>query len=450
MSKEAREKRAFPRVKVHSAVDISGHTIAEAIDVSELGVCFSAQEQVASPVITLQIRFPDRETELKAKAKLVWSRDVEGGVSLYGVEFVGLNKNKKAALREELINTQISNLLKDIRNEEVRGHVSHFFHEDILNYIREVSQIIPKLTKQKDYSLPLEKEIEHLTNKVLLKAYCLELMLVDKSVLQKIKDNFRHLIGTWIYKSAIVKHAFDKPRGHSEDYKMLETIYNNKPISKNIGVYFDAVFLKSPYAVGLRIRKKYIQAMLKDIITESKESHLKIMSIGCGPSREIRELFPELHRKIHVTFSCVDADEEALGFSKDTLLIDAPKNTAFSFVREDVTNIIKGKSLLESEEKQDVIYSMGMMDYLPDRAFKKLITTLCELLNEGGKLIITHKNKEKTIPPIGPDWFCGWTTVGRDKEQVVELIRDSGVPVSALSIESDDFGYIHYFSVIKQ
>jgi len=449
MAKVSEERRSYPRIKSNLKVGILNDIIGNSVDLSENGLSFNSAEVISSPVISLKINFPNKELEFKTDAKLVWKRDLEEGKSLYGVEFVELKENQKVALRKELIKIQIDGLLNEIKDPEAKKQVSDFFLKDILYYISEFDKL--KLSLRKEFSEEIERKIDHLHTQILLKGDCLDILLSDKPIMQKVKDNFRQLIGAWVYKSAIVKRAFEKPRGYPGDYKMLEIVYDNKPISRNIaGVFFDTNFLKSPYAVAVRIRKDRLREMLLDFLNVTKLNKVNILNIACGSCREIRELIPNLQTNSSIIFHCLDWDEEALRFSQDTLLPIRPKNVEFKFIKEDVMNLIRNEANIQSIGKQDLIYSIGLIDYLPDRVLKKLIFALYQLLEKNGNLILTHKNREKTFPPIPPDWFCDWKFVSRNKEEVVKLFYTCGISRFSLSIASDDFEYIYYFTLTKK
>ena len=367
----------------------------------------------------------------------------------YGMASLGLSETQRVKSLTESIKTQISGLLNEIKSREAKKQVSHFFLKDLLEYMEKIIELSSSISKQKEYSLELERKLDQLDTQILLKGYCLEELLSDRKNMQKVKENFRHLIGTWAYKSVIMKRAFEKPRGYPGDYRMLEIVYDNKPISKNIGVYFDNYFLKNPYAIAVRIRKDRLREMLINFLNETKLSKASILNIACGPCREIKELLPDLKTQNTIVFACLDWDEEALKFSQDSLMPLKPKNVEFKFIKEDIMNIIKNANVVQSLGKQNLIYSIGLIDYLPDIALQKLIFILYQLLQKDGKLILTHKNREKTFPPIPPDWFCDWKFVSRNKEEVIKLFYDSEISDFSLSTESDDFEYIYYFTITK-
>jgi hypothetical protein len=224
MAKFLEEKRAYPRVKSNVKVEMAKNSSADSVDLSEGGLSLSSVETIASPTLSLRINFADKKLDFKTNAKLVWKRNLEDGSSLYGMEFVNLNEIQKKSLREELIKIQTQDLLESIKDAETKKQVSNFFLQDVLNYISEIIALVPHLSKQ-DYSMDLEKKLDQLNTQILLKGYCLEELLSDKTVMQRIKENFRQLVGVWVYKSVIVKRGFDKPRGYRGDYHMLDIVY---------------------------------------------------------------------------------------------------------------------------------------------------------------------------------------------------------------------------------
>lgn len=449
MGKLSEDRRIHPRIGIKYQVEVAKTITAKASDLSEAGLCFSTPETISSPTMTLKINFPNEKEGFKSTARLVWKRDIEDGSFSYGVEFVDLNETQKASLREELIKAQTAELIEGIKSPEVRQQVSHFFFEDVLSYTNEMVKLIQSATNTKEYSLEIEKKFDQINSQILLKGYCLEELLADKKIMQQIKDSFRKLVGVWVYKSLIVRRGFEKPRGYAGDYEMLEIVYNDKPLSRGLGKYFDNNFLKSPYAVAVRIRKDRLREILQEYIDSAKAEKVRILDIACGSSREIRELLLRTKTKNEVIITCLDWDNEALKFSQDALLPNKPKNINLKFVQEDVMNLTKNGKAEEGCGRQNLIYSIGLIDYIPDRMLKKLIQAWYQLLLPGGKLILTHKNREKTFPPLPPDWFCDWKFVPRNREEAIKLFYDCGMPGFSLSWESDEFGYIYYFTITK-
>ncbi len=450
MKHKQSEKRHYPRAKENLKIKISPDKSGDTIDLCEGGLSFSSSETITGPMVSLQVFIKGKKTQLQLDAKLLWEKKDAEGRSFYGVEFLNLAEQQKEILRKEVIMSQIKELLNEVEDAGVYALISEFFLNDMLRYINEITEIIRRLAGKKEYSVEAENELDKLNTDILLKGYRLEGLIPDKKIMQKIKDNFRKLTGALIYKSVIVKRAYEKPLGYSGDYKMLEIVYENKPISDGVGVYFDNNFLKSPYAVAVRIRKDMMRDMLLDMINRSDKEIFRVLNIACGSCREIRELLPGVKTKSKVVFNCFDWDEEALRYSQEVLSQAVHKNFSLNYIKEDVMNLIKNPSVLRAIGTQELIYSIGLIDYLPDRVLKKLIFVLFNLLGKNGKLILTHKNREKTFPPLPPDWFCDWKFVPRNKDEVVRLLHSCGISGFQLHSDTFDFGYIYFFSIFKK
>lgn len=358
-------------------------------------------------------------------------------------------RSKKINVSQDPIRAKLNILLEENNEDRIKELISRFFLQDVSFYINEVTALNNSLLGQEGHPKELEKRFVFLTDEILLKGYELEKALSDKKIMEKVKDSFRQLVGAWVYTGAIVKRAFEKPRGYPGDYEMLEIVYNNKPVSEGIGWYCDKYFLQNPYAVAVRIRKDRLRELVEDYINVAGLNSINILNIACGSCREIRELITGVSSPKPVTFTCLDWDKEALSFSEAELLKQAAKDIKFNFVKEDVMRIVKDNTCLQSYGEPNLIYSIGLIDYLPDRILKRLIRSLYSLLQDGGSMILTHKNRERTFPPLAPDWFCDWKFVPRNKEEITHLFYDCGIPRTRLTCESDDFEYIYYFTIIK-
>jgi hypothetical protein len=105
---------------------------------------------------------------------------------------------------------------------------------------------------------------------------------------------------------------------------------------------------------------------------------------------------------------------------------DLPSNIKFDFLRENILNLAKNENNKNILRGQNLIYSIGLADYLPDRVLKNLMQFCIELLDSGGKFIITHKDIER-CHPVSPDWFCDWSFYSRNEGNLVSLVKSIGI-----------------------
>lgn len=419
------DRRALPRIKaviplkLESSEDLS----ARLVDVGDKGICFSTLKPLSEKDYIVKMKFPSQDITVKANIK--WSRaNSEDNRVLHGATISTSSKNDIKTIRKYMVSRKFKSIVKGMKNKEERRMVLRFAkqYRDYLFSLFEISNSLEekKIKKEEAY-----KSVSSLTDDILNKGNYLDEVINNKRLMDKLKHEFRVLTSSWAYKSQIVKRSQDKPRGYPGDYETLEIIYDRKIFSPDseMGYYFDRYFLSNPYAEAVRNRKDMMREILEKLIA-NKNSEIKILNIACGSSREIRELFKNNAQgliKKKILLSCVDWDEDALCFSKEKLQ-GLPNNVKFNFIKENIMNFVKGFDLSRIDGKQDVIYSIGLMDYLPNRLFGTLMQSLFKLLKDKGQLIVAHKDISK-YKPLPPNWFCDWNFYSRDKEVVLNLIR---------------------------
>jgi hypothetical protein len=175
-----------------------------------------------------------------------------------------------------------------------------------------------------------------------------------------------------------------------------------------------------------------------------------MLNVACGPSREIRELLsiPDLPSRKKLIFTGLDNDEESLKFSQSKFK-DLPANMQVRLLNENVLNIFRDKKYYDLIGKQDIIYILGLTEYLPDRIFRKLTGFLFTLLNDKGMLVITYKDEAITFPSLPPEWLCDWAFIKRDKDDLVNTAKELGSNKCSLKIEREGTGYIYFLILTK-
>lgn len=450
MEKISEEQRLSARVKASLNVGLPKKTSAQTLDLSEGGAALSSSGLIPPlaeiPNFSLQINFPGYKAKIRACARLVWRNDLDNGQAVCGVEFIGLKESQKSRLRREIIKLQAGRLLTLVSENEKKENISEFFLKDVYSYIGELVNLSARIRGQESFSAAHYAKLNHLNNQIVLKGYCLEELVADEEVMINVRKNFRCLAGPWVYKSGIMKRALEKPRGYPGDYLLLEELYNNRPTASGIGFYFDKYFLNSPYALAIRQRKNKIRETVQSEISGSKSDIIRIFDVGSGSCRHIRELPHTAFRRKTVEFSCLDWDSEALEFCRREVK-DLPANVKFSFIRKDIKELVRAKSF--SCEKQDLIYVAGLADFLTERLLKSFLRFFYAMLKPGGKLVLTHKNREKTFAPLAPRWFCDLNFIERDKDEITKLIYNCGIKDFSFSNASDEFNETLFFTLLK-
>lgn len=326
----------------------------------------------------------------------------------------------------DTVTQEINDILLMTDDKKISRKISNFFMKDVKVYSEKLNKLEREIETGNSSLNEANRIFSSLTNGIIRRAEELE-KVVNGLILRNIKEAFRRiLINGPVYKSLIVKRGLDKPRGYPGDYRIIETFYENKPISKGIGFCSDKYFLKDDYVRAVRDRKDDMKELLYSFIKNSKLPSINILNLGCGSCREIRELLLQNYKtERKITFTLVDQDEEALRFSEDEfkrISKHIPKNTKFKFIKENIYNLLGDKKNKNILKEYNMIYSIGLADYLPDIFLGRLIKSCFELLGSKGKLIIAHKNI-KAYKASAPDWFGNWHFFPRNRQDLVGIIK---------------------------
>lgn len=290
--------------------------------------------------------------------------------------------------------------------------------EEVRDYLKEVDCLIQQGSpvEENNFFESLNSYVERLNHRLMF--------IKEKKSHYKIKKIFRNYIQEYLLRSPLFRLGYLKPKGYSGDFMMLEGIYNNRPIAKdvNIGYFLDKYFLQVEYVNVVRERKDKMKEILKGFINKNSKKNLKILNLACGGCRELRELFLKdfiINKKIN--FVLVDQDKECLDFSKRELLKTAPNNFKFNFEKRHVLFCLQNDEFLKRYGDFDLIYSIGLVDYLPDAVLGALIKCAFYRITSQGKVIIAHKNVTE-YPSLISDWMCDWNFVPRNTKDIRRLV----------------------------
>lgn len=327
------------------------------------------------------------------------------------------------------------------------------FGKKVKDFKTKVYQIYGLYKKNKFSLNECRDSIKKEFDNIAYAGYNLEQALSDEKIIKKIKKNFRGVLEGLLFRSKFGKRAQSKPRGYPGDYKMIEFMYNNKPTSIGIGRFLDFYILENPYVVAVRNRKDKMRGIIEKFISTSSKSCPRILNFGSGGCREIREISSQLMRvaiQKKIIFNFVDQDNKALNFSNKKIYEKFNELTPFRFHNENILNIlIHKKDFLKLIGKQDLIYSIGVTDYLPDSILKSLFSLCLDLLSKNGTIVFAHKDRDSYNPaPI--DWFCDWRFYPRNEKYVIRLMKKVGSHKFNIKTDREPSGNIMFFTITKK
>lgn len=225
---------------------------------------------------------------------------------------------------------------------------------------------------------------------------------------------------------------YSKPRGYAGDYLSIERYYENQSSGAGrLGPAIDRAFLDLPASQAVRNRLGLLIDQIGETVATTAGDVTKVTSLACGPARELFDYYDKSEQPKALQTTLIDMDLQALSFVADKR--DRKGLTKqMRLVNENLIYLAAGRSQSDLEP-QDLIYSVGLVDYLADQHVVALIDFCHDTLRPGGRLILGNfhtSNPEKAMM----DYLVDWRLIHRTEDDVNTLYEQSkfGKPCSRI------------------
>ena len=249
-----------------------------------------------------------------------------------------------------------------------------------------------------------------------------------------------HPLFELIQEDPLSRRIYEKPRGYAGDARMMDLIYKTAQPSgaSDTGRRVYDFITDRDCAHGARARKERLADLLHS--TTSELDAPEILSVACGHMRETQLLPTEqLNRASRIV--AFDQDEESLAEVSRTM----EGCEALSVVPGSVRRLIAGRHELGSF---DLIYSLGLYDYLDQRTAKRLTQVLFDALKPGGRLVIANYLPNKTSGLM--EAFLDWELVYRSSDEIIDIAAELDPErIDQLSYSEEHTGTIGFLELRK-
>ena len=244
--------------------------------------------------------------------------------------------------------------------------------------------------------------------------------------------------------SAFMERTNLKPRGYAGDATMMQMIYDDR--CEGAWVFNKLMHrhpVQHPAATAVRNRRVLIPRLLQAHLAHSKADPFRLLSVACGPARELEDIFATPAEAQRFELTLLDQDDEALAAARTTIeRVGQPRKLAL--VNDSVRTLLKDRAATDRWGRFDFIYSMGLFDYLTPPVAKAVLARLYELLEPGGALVVGNyhvKNPSRFYMAYWLDWVLYYRT----EEEFVALAE--GLPEANVKVGFDDTGCQMFLTV---
>ena len=249
--------------------------------------------------------------------------------------------------------------------------------------------------------------------------------------------SLEHHVGAFVFRetypyfglSRLVDRSYVKPRGYAGDYLTVQMVYDNDPGGdRRLGPYIDRWVLDIPASRAVKNRRQLTRDIILDVARANDGRPTRITSLACGPARELFDVLgDDEHPDLRVT--CVDIDNEALTYTQNIAHRTGVTDN-ISWVQANVVRLALRREAMQLRN-QDLVYSVGLIDYLRDDLVVKLLDWIYDRLRPGGTAMVGNfdvGNPNKTFM----DHMLDWKLFHRVAQDLVNLFARSkfgAVPV---------------------
>jgi len=225
----------------------------------------------------------------------------------------------------------------------------------------------------------------------------------------------------YFMRSRFAERAYYKPKGYPGDYLMMEMIYKNQPRGDGkFGTIADSWLLKSAPAQAVRGRRRLMGELLhvQSRARIGNGDPVRIANLACGSCRELFDFLSTCDYSEKIDALCVDIDPDALQYVNNYVNVFHHR-AGVRFLNENLVKWALGRAR-QDFPSQDIIYCVGLADYLQPPFLLRLIRRCFEQLRPGGVLILGNFGTDNPDRAFMEN-ILSWHLVHRSGEQLAGI-----------------------------
>jgi extracellular factor (EF) 3-hydroxypalmitic acid methyl ester biosynthesis protein len=249
-------------------------------------------------------------------------------------------------------------------------------------------------------------------------------IMADEFALRATKRFTEMVLTPEFMMGAIWSRSYKKPLGYPGDFEIMNMVYDWRREG-------DRPFDQLVHRVGLDVAECIATRMVmmresiaRTVSNSATGATTRIASLGCGSAREVIDYLKLRALPASVNFTLIDQDEGALSGIYERTYADVTRlrgQANVSCLHASFSDLLKTGELFGKLPPQNLIYSVGLIDYLSHRRARALVTSLYTQLAPGGMLIVGNmfRNDMSNLWPM--EFICDWSVNYRDDGEMRAL-----------------------------
>lgn len=409
----------------------------------------------------LPIRIIHRGLVLHEALTEVRRTENEGNKYLVAVQIVDhpvvipdlIDRYHKQRLRTQLDSRKLDS--QEIVPQEYKA-----FCADVVYMIRNYRAVIEGYnltlgTSESDDALTyFEEKINPQWREIEINGAALTLKIMDDPDKLKAYKEYTELTVTPEFLDGPIFHrSYFKPRGFPGDSEIMGYIYDQ-------GRLGDTPFGQICHHIGvvsgtfLDTRMDMMRDKLLDFgnrrVLENPGQPVRIANLGAGAAREVSSLLRDSRFDTPIEFTLIDQDNIALKqayqetFSR---LRGFTNGTSLNCVHVSFKELMMAGKLFKTLQPQDMIYTLGLMDYFKTPMARLFAKSVYEQLAPGGEMVLANMRQCPETVRWLLEFVVDWSLIYRTEEELVSLVSDLGA--ESFSVDQDLTGQVYLVTARK-
>jgi hypothetical protein len=248
-------------------------------------------------------------------------------------------------------------------------------------------------------------------------------IMANREVLEATKAFTEVVVTPVMRRGAIWDRGYAKPLGYPGDFEVMNQVYDWERRGTNV---YEMLLHRLGLEVGefVKTRMEVVRANIGMVVQEKGNARAaRVLSLGSGPAREV-ELFlgSAALKNRRVEFTLIDQEQAALSYAIEKTyphVLSAKGHARVQCLNMSFTDILRGTGGFSNLPPQDLIYSVGLLDYLADRRAQALTRRLYESLDSGGLLIVGNMNETPASSLWPLEFIADWNLNYRGEPELL-------------------------------
>lgn len=249
------------------------------------------------------------------------------------------------------------------------------------------------------------------------------------------------------------QRSYTKPLGYPGDFQVMNYFYN-------VALIGDTAYEKFCHQLGnstgefISFRMTMVRqaiARFAALAAEKGNEAFDVASLGCGPAQEVRNFLRADILPLQVNFTLIDQDHDALTYAYENAFPEVARlngQAKINCLHTSFVQFLSAGKLVGKLGLQDLVYSVGLVDYLSARQANRFVTGLYDRLKPGGSIVVGNMRQSDDSLEWLLDYVTDWKLEYRTEEEMLAMAGKIEADAKR-EILVDATGHCHLLIVTK-